>query len=214
MTSLDITNTNTQTLDGIENLNSLSELYASSNDFKGSVFPKKVLQLSYLERLDLSFNSLVGNLPNDIGFGLKRMKVLSLGHNSLTGNLPSSIGQMTSLQYLDMEANQLTGGIPDEVLSLTELQSINLSNQKGTGLTGGLPRFSSYVLESLDLSGNAFSGPVPSNFLSNIDNDDLALDLSSNQLTGELPETLSRLALPNIDFSDNKITGIPGKTQC
>ena len=214
LTSFDITNTNTQTLNGIENLNMLSELYASSNDFKGSIFPQKVLQLSNLERLDLSFNSIVGELPNDIGFGFKKMKVLSLGHNSLKGTLPSSFGQMISLQYLDMQANQLTGEIPDEVLALAKLTSVNLSNQKGAGLSGGLPTFSSNVLQSLDFSGNSFSGSVPNDFLSNIDIDDIVLDLSSNQLTGELPQTLSRFSLPSIDLSDNKITGISGKIQC
>lgn len=74
LTALDITNTNVETLDGVEAMNKLVELYVGSNNLIGTL-PKKLLQLSYLERLDLSFNRFGSSLPADLGFGLKRMKV-------------------------------------------------------------------------------------------------------------------------------------------
>jgi Leucine-rich repeat (LRR) protein len=90
LTALDITNTNAQSLDGIEALNKLIELHASSNNLQGD-FPRNVLQLN-LTLLDISFNKFGGSLPNDFGFGLRSLKQLSLGHNSFSGTIPSSIG--------------------------------------------------------------------------------------------------------------------------
>lgn len=91
LTALDITNTNAQSLNGIEALNKLIELHANSNNLQGD-FPRNVLQLSYLTLLDISFNKYGGSLPNDFGFGLRSLKQLSLGHNSFSGTIPSSIG--------------------------------------------------------------------------------------------------------------------------
>lgn len=91
LTALDITNTNAQSLNGIEALNKLIELHANSNNLQGD-FPRNVLKLSYLTLLDISFNKFGGSLPNDFGFGLRSLKQLSLGHNSFFGTIPSSFG--------------------------------------------------------------------------------------------------------------------------
>lgn len=66
LTALDITNTNVESLNGVEAMSKLVELYAGSNNLIGTL-PKKILQLSYLERLDLSFNSFGSSLPVNLG---------------------------------------------------------------------------------------------------------------------------------------------------
>lgn len=210
MKALDLTNTNAQTLDGIEALFELVELHASSNSITGT-FPKNLLQLSSLERLDLSFNNLDGTLPIDFGHFLKKMKFLSMGHNDLSGTLPTSMGEMMSLQVLQIESNKFFGQVPQEVLDLTELQAIDLSNQSGQGLSGMIPTFAAHGLQSLDLSGNAFNGSIPDSFVSITDTTNFYLDVSSNQLTGEIPSWLSRFQVSSLNFADNKITGISGK---
>lgn len=139
------------------------------------------------------------------------LQVLSLGHNDITGTIPTSLGQMTQLQSLQIQANQITGQVPQEVLKLAELEYIDLSDQSGFGLSGPLPIFSSHQLNTLDLSGNSFSGPIPDNFVSAVDTNSLKLDLSSNMLSGEVPSSLSRFPLSSLVLADNKITGISGK---
>jgi Leucine-rich repeat (LRR) protein len=163
LTALDVTNTNIQSLDGVEHLDMLVELYASSNDWRGT-FPDEVLQLRHLKRLDLSFNSFDGPLPNDIGSAFEKIQLLALHHNAFSGELPTSLGQLSSLQSLQLQANGLTGTLPS-FLTLS-------------------------LLQSLDLSGNFLHSTVPSDLLANVDASNFDhLDLSSNLLTGELPDS-------------------------
>ena len=147
---------------GIGHLIGLIELHASSNSLKGS-FPEEILQLTYLERLTLSFNSFIGTLPNDIGSELKRMKVLSLDHNFLTGSLPRGFSSY-QLQSLDLSGNSFSGTVPDDLLSSSieaSKFSLDLSSNLLTGeLPGSLSRF---PMSNLDFSDNkltSISGKV------------------------------------------------------
>ncbi|EED87757.1 predicted protein, partial [Thalassiosira pseudonana CCMP1335] len=166
----------------------LTEVYASSCGMRGE-FPSAILQLSSLERLDISFNECHGTLPSNIGSSLQSMQLLALHHNSFSGSLPSSLGEMRSLHFLQLQANQFVGAIPAAISDMTGLITLNLSDQKskGGGLTGSLPGFSAMPdLKVLDLSNNYLHSEIPSNFLAmtNINNVD-SLDVSSNEIRGE-----------------------------
>lgn len=211
LTAIELSNTNLESLEGIDIFTGLTEVYASSCGMRGE-FPSAILQLSSLERLDISFNECHGTLPSNIGSSLQSMQLLALHHNSFSGSLPSSLGEMRSLRFLQLQANQFVGAIPAAISDMTGLITLNLSDQKskGGGLTGSLPGFSAMPdLKVLDLSNNYLHSEIPSNFLAmtNINNVD-SLDVSSNEIRGELPGSLSRFPLSSMDFADNKITGV------
>ncbi|PRQ54243.1 putative non-specific serine/threonine protein kinase [Rosa chinensis] len=65
-----------------------------------------------LERLDLGFNSLTGNLPNSLGL-LKKLRFLKLWHNSFQGSIPESIGNLTSLEDFYLAQNKMSGVISE-----------------------------------------------------------------------------------------------------
>jgi len=213
LTSLDLTNTNLASFDGIDIFPNLAELYAGNNAITGE-FPRDILKLSNLKRLVISFNNLDGLLPDDIGTSLGKVELLVLHHNNFSGALPSSLGKLSSVHYLELQSNAFSGEIPSDLAQLSELWGIDLSDQvsKGGGFTGNLTSFNTMSgLKRLDLSKNKLEGSIPSDFLSTVETSSFEkLDLSSNLLSGklELPSILSGIPFSSMNFSDNRFSGI------
>ncbi|KAL4591604.1 hypothetical protein LXL04_004573 [Taraxacum kok-saghyz] len=85
-----------------------------------------LLNLTYLNHLDLSGNSFYGNIPTFIG-SLTKLSFLNLGNNNLNGTIHKSIGSMVRLRYLSLSYNSLHGTIPLEFGNLSNLQNLSLS---------------------------------------------------------------------------------------
>ncbi|TPX56513.1 hypothetical protein CcCBS67573_g09339 [Chytriomyces confervae] len=99
--------------------------------------PNSISCLTAVEEIILETNTLIGKIPDVIGT-LKNLTIVRLAGNSLTGALPSSLNLLSALQYLNLAENQLNGEFPP------------------------LPNLNS--LESLKISRNCFTGPVPTVF--------------------------------------------------
>ncbi|MBA0833253.1 hypothetical protein Goarm_017577, partial [Gossypium armourianum] len=67
--------------------------------------------LGLVTNLDLSVNSLTGEIPKEIG-SLVGLLSLNFSGNHLTGNIPDNIGNMKFLESLDLAMNRLNGEIP------------------------------------------------------------------------------------------------------
>ncbi|XP_074588633.1 receptor-like protein EIX2 [Curcuma longa] len=100
--------------------------------------------LDLVNSLDLSSNSLAGDIPEGIG-DLASLGNLNLSRNRLTGKIPSSIGGLASLESLDLSMNLLSGNIPRSLSSLTFLSYLNLSCNN---LSGEIP--SGHQLQTLE----------------------------------------------------------------
>ncbi|KAJ0970259.1 hypothetical protein J5N97_023136 [Dioscorea zingiberensis] len=186
-------------------------------------------KLKKLIFLDLGNNLLQGSIPASIG-NIPTLRNLFLNHNMLNGTLPESIGQLSDLTLLDVSYNSLTG-IVSEVhfhrlskLAYLSLGSnsflMNMSSEweppfslKLIGLRRCRlgPKFPPWLQKQreynvLDLSYAEINDTAPDwiwNYLHHI----FLLDLSHNQITGEVPGRLKYASMSNIDLSFNKFEG-------
>ena len=92
-----------------------------------SSLPAYVLDMTYLEELNLSSNGLTGALPAEIR-KLRNLRKLDVSRNSMTG-IPAEIGQLSNLEVLDYSYNQITG-MPYEFANLKKLKTFNLTGNK------------------------------------------------------------------------------------
>ena len=143
--------------------------------------------------LALLNRSLMGSIPSELG-DLSSLEFLNLQNNSLTGSIPAELGKLSKLQRLDLGYNALTGSIPTELGSLSSLQQLALGeNQLDGTIPAELGNLSN--LTSLWLNNNSLTGSIPSEL------GDLSelrwLYLYSNSLTGCIPVALQSFARRN-----------------
>uniref|UniRef100_A0A7N2MKU5 Leucine-rich repeat-containing N-terminal plant-type domain-containing protein n=1 Tax=Quercus lobata TaxID=97700 RepID=A0A7N2MKU5_QUELO len=178
----------------------LRELYLSSNNFNGQLI-ELMNNLSgcaknSLEVLDLSENHITGSLPNFSIF--PSLKNLNLSKNELNGTLPKSIGNLYNLKLLSISSNNLQGVISDSFFS-------NFSK-----LRAYLSKLDSNArkVSFLEISDANISDTIPAEWLEDLPSTLMDLNISSNQIHGQLPNVLTKgLNGLAIDLSSNRIDG-------
>ncbi|CAH1452503.1 unnamed protein product [Lactuca virosa] len=168
----------------------LTSLNLSRNKFTGVISFICQIVDGLLYFLDLSHNSLVGQLP-DCLWHFKHLRVLNLGHNNLFGSLPPSIGSMIELKVLYLFKNSFSGELPLSLKNCTSLISLNLGANKFSGTVPVWIGENLSGLYVLILRSNKFIGTIPLQLcqLPNLQ----VLDLSMNNLHGSIPSCLSNL---------------------
>lgn len=152
--------------------------------------------------------------------------------NSLSGSLPASflttLPGVSNLLGLDFEKNALSGTVPSGWViganfTKTKTFKLNLASNRLSGTPFAdllvLPTSTSLVDASILMSGNEFSGSVPSSFCSQcaLASDTtvlITLDFSSNRLDGAFPSSLlggfnsltSQLTV-NLNLAKNSLSG-------
>nr|XP_043610744.1 receptor-like protein EIX2 [Erigeron canadensis] len=205
----------------------LSFVSLENNNLSG-VIPPTLGSLSSLGTLNLCNNKLSGSLPASLS-NLTSLEILQLGRNELFGRIPQWVGQLSSLGILHLGFNKFDGNIPHELCGLTTIQILVLAHNN---LTGNIPKcFDKFNV--LSGKGNTSSGRI---FTLSVLGTDLLgsaslvtkgreeeystilrlvmiLDLSSNKLSGHIPNELMSLQnLQSLNLSRNQLTGkIPNK---
>ncbi|BBN02610.1 hypothetical protein MPTK1_2g16610 [Marchantia polymorpha subsp. ruderalis] len=159
-------------------LQNLKVLYLRNNNLTGSI-PVTLNNCSYLVRMRLSYNSLTGKLTHINFAELEYLTIFSVSGNQLSGLFPVTLWNCSDLYWLDLSKNHLSGMLPNfDVLNTQWYEP----RSQGLFLSG---------LKVLSLAFNYFSGSIPSSIWSLPALQ--VLDLSSNALTGVLPQDLSGL---------------------
>ncbi|KAK4424137.1 putative LRR receptor-like serine/threonine-protein kinase [Sesamum alatum] len=174
-----------------------------SLNFLSGVIPPGIGTLSGLQFLNLSGNSLSSSIPAQLG-DLSSLVELDLGFNSLSGSVPPDLGGLRSLQRMVLQNNFLSGSLPVDLFPpSTQLKVVVLSHN---AFIGDFPEllWSIPSLQFLDVSGNNFTGVMPS--VSSIANVTIAVfNISRNLFYGSLTPVIRRFGF--IDMSGNYFEG-------
>jgi len=103
----------------------------SSNLIHGPLLTSSLEVLANLRTLDLSMNSLSGEVP-DFSNSNPNLQVLDLSEQEegLVGNIPESLANLPFLSTLNLNGNQLSGSIPPVLGNMGQLRVLNLSSNK------------------------------------------------------------------------------------
>ncbi|XP_074284119.1 receptor-like protein EIX2 [Silene latifolia] len=193
-----------------------------NNRFSG-LFPSAFKNCTSLVMPNLGYNLFSGNIPPWIGNAYQDVNFLILRKNHFWGEIPRSMCKLNQLQILDLAINHLSGVIPNCFGNFMAMEEKNqmlpcikgfpcpLSNigeastiswKKEEQKFKKTIRFVKYI----DLSGNELRGEIPYGIstLKGLE----SLDLSNNKLSGNIPFEIGNLtALELLDLSNNNLTG-------
>ncbi|KAK1570729.1 hypothetical protein Q3G72_006296 [Acer saccharum] len=227
---------------------SVVKLCLQNNALNGSIPNAFLRTTDQLLILDLSDNKFSGSIPIQIDEDPK-LGVLLLGGNHLEGHIPHELCQFMFLSILDLSRNRLNGtipscftniltwveqrnatyGIPPELgwqmmgkdisvssynftLAFKQVYSLVESNQETEIGFVSKNRYESYkgsilnYMLGIDLSSNELTGDIPTD-IGNLQQI-IAMNLSRNFLSGSIPESFSNLTnIESLDLSHNKLSG-------
>ncbi|KAJ0716452.1 putative leucine-rich repeat domain superfamily [Helianthus annuus] len=176
-------------------LKSLCSLHFRNNRFEGDI-PMSLQNLRNLVTMDLGNNLLMGTIPFWIGEKLLNLVFLNLQSNKFTGNIPLQLCQLNALQYFSLADNNITGTIPRCFRNLSGMMITTL-------WVSSTEYYMSYYEENIlaSVKGNQWVYTKTIKFLT-------SLDLSSNNIVGEIPDALMNLVgLRNLNLSGNLLKG-------
>lgn len=109
--------------------NIMWSLNCRNNNLTGPI-PSTLFNMSRLQALGLSANSLSGNLPSSPGLWSPNLEQLYIGKNNLSGVIPNSISNATNLHLLELSQNMFTGSIPHSLGNLRLLEVLDVLGVK------------------------------------------------------------------------------------
>ncbi|RDY00647.1 LRR receptor-like serine/threonine-protein kinase GSO1, partial [Mucuna pruriens] len=209
----------------------LEALVLRNNSLTGQL-PSTLKNCSNLIMLDVSENMLSGPIPPWIGESMPQLIILIMRGNYFSGNLPIQFCYLRTIQLLDLSRNKLSKGIPTCLKNFTAMSEKSINriaiqtriywyNSTYYGNYGSVS--SSYytlyitwmwkgvehgfsnpelILMSIDLSCNNLTGEIPKEveYLLGL----VSLNLSRNNLSGEIPSEIGNLSsLESLDLSRN-----------
>ncbi|KAG6475203.1 probable inactive receptor kinase At5g10020 [Zingiber officinale] len=194
---------------GLGSMAQLKHLDLSGNRFYGPV-PERITDIGGLLFLDLSYNNFTQGFPTGIR-NLQQLRVLDLRSNGLWGDMAELLAALRNNEYVDLSSNYFTGNLLVDAVNLTALgNTVKYLNLSNNNLFGGF--FTNELiqtfknLEMLDVSNNQLTGELPAF--------DSVYSLkvfraAGNKLYGSMPRALlaSPLQLQEIDLSGNGLTG-------
>ncbi|XP_021854659.1 probable LRR receptor-like serine/threonine-protein kinase RFK1 isoform X3 [Spinacia oleracea] len=177
LSSNNLSGTLPTTLAGLTNL---TDFRINDNNFDG-VIPDYIQNWKQLNRLEMHASGLQGPIPSSISLldGLTELRISDI--NGSMQNFPD-LRNMTGLERLVLRNCNIAGEIPAFLWAMKNLRMLDVSFNN---IVGEIPDdISSKYLKFIFLTGNTFSGNIPSSLLQ----DGRNIDLSYNNFTWQDPE--------------------------
>lgn len=177
----------------------LSSSWSAANDQKLTEFPYDVLELDFLQVLNLA-NNRISSIPESISH-LRNLISLDFSGNQLV-EIPESFSQLKKLTRLNLSRNQLSE-IPESLSQLKNLTWFDLSSNRLAKFPESADKLNR--LTDLNLGFNHFSEfPESISGLRNLS----LLDISGNQLS-EIPDSISDLVnLTSLNVAANRLSNL------
>ncbi|CAM0879631.1 unnamed protein product [Alopecurus aequalis] len=214
------------------NMTNLSILNLSlRNNYLSGDFPSFLQNCKEIIFLDLSYNNFSGSLPTWIGQKFPSLEFLRLRSNMFYGHIPEELTMIVNLQYLDLAYNNITGSIPRSIgnwkgmilmgddgdgfeeafyhgVAIGDNEMVDYS-ENFTVLTKGQERLYTgevIYMVNLDLSCNNLIGEIPEEIATLVALK--SLNLSWNMLSEKIPEKIGALVeVESLDLSHNELSG-------
>ncbi|XP_058216028.1 receptor-like protein EIX2 [Rhododendron vialii] len=194
----------------IGSLSQIQILNMRNNNLSGEL-PFSLERCTELSIIDLRGNKFAGIVPAWLGTHLTNLKVLILRSNEFNGSIPQQTCHLNYIQVLDLSQNNLSGNIPPCFFNFTTLVESKNSDAT-TSYEYTLP-FADFAIDDMANDGtyeaNAFLQwkGQDREYDKNLGLQKI-IDLSSNRLSGNIPEQVWSLAgLHSLNLSRNNLTG-------
>ena len=114
---------------------------------------------------------------------------LDLRSNGLNGQLPKEMSVLRDVAYLDLSSNQLSGDISDVTAGWTHLEELRLSSNSFESFPSSIDAWER--LKYFDISSNELTGTIPEDLtmLTQLE----FLDLAINDFDGTIPDTFQNM---------------------
>ncbi|KAF3432899.1 hypothetical protein FNV43_RR24001 [Rhamnella rubrinervis] len=216
-------------------LHHVSDYYSPEQPLAGEISPS-LLELPYLNYLDLSFNSFGGlGIPSFIA-SLSKLKQLKLASCGFIGPIPHQLGNLSNLLTLDLSGNYIAVNNLDWLSHLSSLKYLNLSGlnlSEAVSWPQSISKLSTLIelqlsscnlpnvnpvslplinsstsLQLLELSNNILIKSSIFFWVANISSNLLHIGLSGCQLQGPVPDIFTNMvSLESLDLSYNNLEG-------
>ncbi|CAI8584622.1 unnamed protein product [Vicia faba] len=219
--------------------NTLKMIDFSNNNLQGQL-PRALVNCGSLEYFDISHNNINDSFPFWLG-DLPELKVLALGDNEFHGDIrcPDNMTcTFPKLHIIDLSHNEFSGSFPSKMIQTWKTMKTSNTSQlqyeetsifhtfdksRGSSTTGNVSysfRMSNkgmvmvyeklqefYSMIAIDMSSNKISGEIPKVIgdLKGL----VLLNLSNNNLIGSIPSSLGKLS--NLEALDLSFNGLSGK---
>ncbi|KAL5735954.1 hypothetical protein ACOSQ2_030742 [Xanthoceras sorbifolium] len=189
----------------LSSINLSQEIYEVLDIFSRCIFTGQLGLFKNLHTFGVSENSISGPIPSSLE-ELSSLKILYVSFNKLNGTLSEiHFTNVTRLLYLDASENPLELTVSLDWIPPFQLEILNL---RSCNLGHGFPLWlhMQKVLSNLDISNSGILDNIPSlfwNVLSHIS----VLNLSCNQMYGQIPDLTNAPILSVLDLSSNNFSG-------